>query len=132
MAGMILAAFAEALTAAVRRAILRQQLRLAALAIALLALAFFAVAWDLWLATRLGHAGAAAVTGAMLALTALAILLVAGTLRQPWNLPSLGAAATPEALGAEFNGLAQPLTIVALILGFLLARTTPRDGTGKE
>lgn len=129
--GLLLAALAEGLTTNLRRALLRQQLRLAALATALLALAFLAVAWDLWLATRLGQAGAAAVTGLMLAVAALMLFLVARTLRGAWR-GMLPGAATPEALAAELQRLAPPLTIIAAILGFLLARAPGREGGAGE
>ena len=125
MLGMVVATAIEGFTGALQRALLRQKLLLAAAAIALIALVYFSIAADLSLIPRLGAPGAAAATGVILLLIAGVLAAIAGSLRStrsPMSKLALGGA-----LETEMRALAKPLTIAALIAGFMYAQRPRRD-----
>ncbi len=120
MLGMIVAAAIEGFSGALQRALLRQKLLIAAAVIALIALVYFSIAADLSLIPRLGAVGAAAATGVILLLIAGVLVATAGSLRSsraPVSTLGLG-----EALETEMRALAKPLSIAALIAGFIYAQ----------
>lgn len=127
MLGMVVAAAIEGFTGALQRALLRQKLSIAGAAVALIALVYFSIAADLALIPRLGPPGAAAATGVVLLLIAGVLMAIAGSLgagRSPMSKLAIG-----EALGTELRALAKPLTLAALIAGFMAAqRPHRRDG----
>ncbi len=129
MLGMVVAAAIESFGAALRRALLRQKLLLAAAVIALIALVYFTIAGDLWLVPRFGAAGAAALTGLILLVLAGILVGIAGSLR-PARSP-VSTLALGEAMDVELRALAKPLTIAALIAGFIFAQR-PRGDAPKD
>lgn len=129
MLGMIVAAAIESFSAALRRAVLRQKLLLAAAGIALIALVYFTIAGDLWLVPRFGAAGAAALTGLILLVLAGILVGIAGSLRPARN--PVSTLALGEAVDVELRALAKPLTIAALIAGFIFAQK-PRGDAPKD
>ncbi len=125
MLGMVVATAIEGFTGALQRALLRQKLLLAAAAIALIALVYFSIAADLSLIPRLGAPGAAAATGVMLLLVAGVLAAIAGSLRSTRS--PMAKLALGGALETELRALAKPLTIAALIAGFIYAQRPRRD-----
>lgn len=126
MLGMIVAAAIESFGAALRRALLRQKLLAAAAVIALIALVYFTIAGDLWLIPWFGAAGAAALTGVILLVLAAVLVVIAGSLR-PTRTTPVSTLALGEAMDLELRALAKPLTIAALIAGFIFAQRQGRD-----
>ena len=125
MLAIIAAAAIDGFKAALRRALLRAQLVLAAAIIALIAVVYLSIAGDLWLIPRVGAPEAALLVGAILLAIAGILVTVSGSLIAA--RPDASTSALGKAIETELRALAQPLTLAALIVGFLLAQRPGRN-----
>lgn len=132
MLTLILTGLIESTGTAIRRALLRHRLLLAALGISVIAAGFLAVAWDIWLMKYLGAAGATAVTALILLVLALILVIVAGRLGRSTSVPRPTAAALIEAVKIDLGAAAQPLTLAALVAGVMVAYAISRKGNRKD
>lgn len=132
MLSLILTGLIESAGTAIRRSLLRHRLLLVALGISVIAMGFLALAWDIWLMKYLGAAGAAAVTALILLVLALSLVVIAGQIGRSTSVPRPTAAALIEAVRTDLGASAQPLTLAALVAGFMVAYAISRKRNHKD